>query len=232
LNGLQQNDSFSICLMDEAWHEGVIGILAGRIKESLHRPCVVFAGDDDDNLKGSARSIKGVHIRDVLQSIVALHPGMIEKFGGHAMAAGLTLPRASFDRFRQCFEDTVRQAMGGHLSEREYEVDGSLSGTERTLDNALLLGNLMPWGQGFEAPLFTGSFVLASQREVGNGKHLKMTLEDPQTHRSVDAIAFNCEVVTSPGEEVRLVYSLEVNTWRDRQQLQLRVHHLEAAVLR
>ena len=148
------------------------------------------------------------------------------------MAAGLTLPRASFEVFRQCFEETVKQAMGGHLSEREYEVDGSLSCDERTLDNARLLENLMPWGQAFEAPLFTGNFNVASQREVSDGKHLKMTLEDLQTLRTVEAIAFNCQAVTSEGEEVRLVYSLEVNTWRDRQQVQLRVHHLEAACLR
>ncbi|ASJ75370.1 single-stranded-DNA-specific exonuclease RecJ [Granulosicoccus antarcticus] len=232
INGLEQNDSFSVCLMDEDWHEGVIGILAGRIKESLHRPCVVFAGGDGDNLKGSARSIKGVHIRDVLQSIATLHPGMIEKFGGHAMAAGLSLPRASFELFRGYFEETVRQAMGGRLVEREYEVDGTLDCDERNLDNARLLENLMPWGQGFEAPLFAGNFIIASQREVGDGKHLKLTLEDPQNHASVDAIAFNCVAVASPGEEVRLVYSLEMNTWRDRQQVQLRVHHLEAVVLR
>lgn len=229
MTGLQTSDTFSICLKDDGWHEGVIGILAGRIKDSLHRPCVVFAGDDDGNLKGSARSIKGVHIRDVLQSIVTLHPGLIEKFGGHAMAAGLTLPRASFERFRDSFEQAVKQAMGGHLSMREYEVDGSLSCAERTLDNARLLEHLMPWGQAFEAPLFTGNFIVASQREVSDGKHLKMTLEDLQTQSTVDAIAFNCTAVTSEGEEVRLVYSLEVNTWRERQQLQLRVHHLEAA---
>jgi single-stranded-DNA-specific exonuclease len=231
LQGLHCSDTFSVCLMDDEWHEGVIGILAGRIKERLHRPCVVFTGTDDDNLKGSARSIKGVHIRDVLQAIEARHPGMIERFGGHAMAAGLTLPRAHFEDFRGAFEHTVRQAMGERLSAREYLVDGSLNDEQRTLECACLLSSLMPWGQGFEAPVFADLFIVLRHKVVGNG-HLKLTLASDAGALPVDAIAFNCEVAPVTGDSVLAVYSLDINTWRDRQHLQLRVQHLEAAGLR
>lgn len=231
IEGLQDSPAYSVCLMHEHWHEGVIGILAGRIKERLNRPCVVFTADDDDNLKGSARSIKGVHIRDVLQGIVARHPGMIEKFGGHAMAAGLTLPRQYFELFRSAFEQAVCQAMGGHLLEREYEVDGSLGAAERTLENARLLARLMPWGQGFESPVFADDFIVRRHRKVGNG-HLQLSLSSQDDESPLAAIAFNCDVQVMEGEVVHVVYSLEENSWRDRQQLQLRVLHLEGAGLR
>lgn len=235
--GLQ--DAFGICLMDDSWHQGVIGILAGRIKEQLHRPVIVFTADDDTNLKGSARSIQGVHIRDVLQEIVAQNPGMIEKFGGHAMAAGLTLPRKHYEAFNMAFEATIKRMVNNRHAEREFVTDGSLSTVERTLETAQLLTNLMPWGQAFEAPVFADDFVVKTQRTVGNG-HLKLTLlhGDSQLSRVqsgddvVDAIAFNCSVTVEPGDAVFMVYSLDVNTWRDRQSLQLRVHHLEQAGLR
>lgn len=232
LDDWQQSSAFSVCLFDEGWHEGVIGILAGRIKEKLHRPCVVFTADGDDKLKGSARSIKGVHVRDVLQSIATRRPEMIEKFGGHAMAAGMTLRREEFETFRQMFEESVREVLNGRLPEREFLVDGSLTVEERSLDNALLLGNLMPWGQEFEAPLFADRFSVVSQRRVGQEQlHLKLVLESLDGGASLDAIAFNCSVEADVGDIVLAIYTLEVNVWRDRQQLQLRVHHLEAAGL-
>lgn len=230
LDDWQQSSAFSVCLFDDGWHEGVIGILAGRIKEKLHRPCVVFTADGDERLKGSARSIKGVHVRDVLQSIVTRQPGMIEKFGGHAMAAGMTLMREHFEEFRQLFEEAVREELHGRLPEREFLVDGSLDVQERSLENARLLGNLMPWGQAFEAPLFVDRFCVVSQRIVGNG-HLKLVLESVDGGAALDAIAFNCSFEAQTGDTLLAVYSLEVNTWRDREQLQLRVHHLEAAGL-
>ncbi|MFK7855353.1 MAG: single-stranded-DNA-specific exonuclease RecJ [Granulosicoccus sp.] len=244
LDALQANrraaqDGFGVCLMDDSWHQGVIGILASRIKEQIHRPVVVFTADDEHNLKGSARSIPGVHIRDVLQEIVAKNPGMIEKFGGHAMAAGLTLPRKHYEAFNTAFEQTIERVANGQHAQREFVTDGSLNPSERSLGNAQLLANLMPWGQSCEAPVFADNFRVKNHRVVGNG-HLKLTLVDTVSATKstsgnvadLDAIAFNCSASVDTGDTVFMVYSLDVNTWRDRQSLQLRVHHLERAGLR
>jgi len=232
LDQLGRADSFSICLHDDDWHQGVIGILAGRIKESTHKPVVVFTADGDQLIKGSARSIPGVHIRDVLWSVATAHEGLLNKFGGHAMAAGLTIPKAKLNEFAEAFEVAVRQATENTLRIREYLIDGSLDETERTLSNAQALSHIMPWGQNFEAPVFADYFSVVAHRTVGNG-HLKLTLRTwhEETGSSVDAIAFNCPLNPKPDEPVFAVYSLEVNTWRDRQALQLRVHHLEQAAL-
>lgn len=232
LDDWQQSSAFSVCLSNDGWHEGVIGILAGRIKERLHRPCVVFTADGDDKLKGSARSIKGVHVRDVLQSIASRRPEMLEKFGGHAMAAGMTLRREYFETFRDMFEAEVRKALAERLPEREFVVDGSLSVAERTLENASLLGNLMPWGQEFDAPLFADRFSVVSQKPVGKEQaHLKLVLASIDGGAALDAIAFNCRFEADIGDVLLAVYSLDINAWRDRQLLQLRVHHLEVAGL-
>jgi single-stranded-DNA-specific exonuclease len=233
LEDLDKVEKFSICLHDDGWHQGVIGILAGRIKESLHRPVVVFTNDNDEEIKGSARSIPGVHIRDVLQSIATEHVGMIHKFGGHAMAAGLTLGRQHLDEFRVAFENTVRDSLNNQLRVREFHTDGSLASKEMTLQNAADLATIMPWGQGFEAPMFSDYFAVAGYRVVGKG-HLKLTLNSwgDTDHRPVDAIAFNCDLAPLVDQPVFAIYSLDVNTWRDRQSLQLRVHHLEQAALR
>lgn len=233
LEDLQTTDTFSICLHDDDWHQGVIGILAGRIKESLHRPVVIFTSDNEYEIKGSARSIPGVHIRDVLQSIATEKVGLIEKFGGHAMAAGLTLKRQHLDEFKQAFESAVRKALDNELRIRQFHTDGSLPVAQRTLENAEVLATIMPWGQGFEAPVFADYFAVAEHRVVGKG-HLKLTLSswtDPD-RSPVEAIAFNCDVDPHLGEPVFAIYSLDVNTWRDRKSLQLRVHHLEQAALR
>jgi len=239
LSNTELQESFGVCLMDESWHQGVIGILAGRIKEQLHRPVVVFTADGEINLKGSARSIPGVHIRDVLQEIETNSPGMIEKFGGHAMAAGLTLPRQHYAAFDAAFAATIKRMVNNRHTEREFVTDGSLSVAERNLGNAQILASLMPWGQAFEAPIFADTFTVKTQRIVGNG-HLKLTLSNADSElnssdygiHAVDAIAFNCSATVNPGDAVFLVYSLDVNTWRDRHTLQLRVHHLEEAGLR
>lgn len=226
-------DRFAICLKDDDWHQGVIGILAGRIKEATYKPVVVFTEDDADNLKGSARSIPGVHIRDVLQNIVAKHPGMISKFGGHAMAAGLTLPKALFETFKEAFNESVGQQLGGQQSDREYLTDGSLSENERTLDNALLLGRFMPWGQAFEAPMFDDIFRVVTQKAVGADKsHLKLRLESPDTGLQIDAIAFNQSLISAPENPVRAVYSLDANLFRGTYTVQLRVQYLESCSLR
>ncbi|MFK7858692.1 MAG: single-stranded-DNA-specific exonuclease RecJ [Granulosicoccus sp.] len=226
-------NSYAICLLDESWHQGVIGILAGRIKEARYKPVIVFTEDDADNLKGSARSIPGVHIRDVLQNIAARNPGMIAKFGGHAMAAGLTLSKSGFEKFREAFEEEVRQVLNGHHSQQVYLTDGALAESERTLENARLLVHFMPWGQGFEAPLFNDVFRVVTQRPVGNDQsHLKMLLESPDSGQRVDAIAFNQSSVMAPENLFRVVYSLDANEFRGNSSLQLRVQYLEPCALR
>ncbi len=217
-------DRFGICLMDESWHQGVIGIVAGRLKERLHRPVVVFTADNADTLKGSARSIPGVHVRDVMQAIVARNPGMIEKFGGHAMAAGLSLSRDCFEPFQEAFDTEVRRVLKNQRPTRTWLTDGSLRPEELDLDTALLLSGLMPWGQGFPAPIFTNDFLVKTAKSVGKG-HLKLSVVTDQG--SLDAIAFNCATPVKPGDWVRLVYSLDVNRWRNRVTLQLNVLHLE-----
>jgi len=233
LNGTAEQETFAICLKDETWHQGVIGILAGRIKEARFKPVVVFTADDADHLKGSARSIPGVHIRDVLQNIVARHPGMITKFGGHAMAAGLTLQRATFDAFKLAFNEAVRIVLDGQQSKREYLTDGPLGEHERTLDNAMLLVRFMPWGQEFEAPVFNDIFRIVSQKSVGADKsHLKLLLESPDLGQRIDAIAFNHQPVKAPDKLVCVVYSLDANEFRGAHSLQLRVQYLEACALR
>lgn len=225
--------AFTVCLMQEDWHQGVIGILAGRIKESLHRPVVVFAGDGEQYLKGSARSITGIHIRDVMQTIVAHHPGMIEKFGGHAMAAGLTLARSQYDEFKKAFEQEVQRLSDGKHAVREHLTDGQLASADWTVANAELLESVMPWGQRFEAPLFEGQFAVVSYKIVGTS-HLKLTLRsyDEPDSPVVDAIAFNCTLEPAAGAPVVAVYALDVNTWRERRCVQLIVRHIEQAALR
>ena len=218
------DDRFGICLMDDKWHQGVIGIVAGRLKERLHRPVIVFTADNENTLKGSARSIPGVHVRDVLQAIVARHPGMIDKFGGHAMAAGLSLPREHFELFEEAFDGEVRRVLKNQRPTRTWLTDGSLATEELDLNTALLLSGLMPWGQGFAAPIFNNDFLVKTAKPVGKG-HLKLSVVTD--HGSLDAIAFNCTLPVQHGDWVRLVYSLDVNRWRNRVTLQLNVLHLE-----
>ena len=224
-------DAFGVCLFDAGWHQGVIGILAGRLKDRLHRPVVVLTSDGEHDLKGSARSIPGVHLRDVLQAIAIREPTLLAKFGGHAMAAGVTLARDRLDDFVRAFDAEVRRALGERLPAREWLSDGPLHASQRTLDTARLLGNLMPWGQGFEAPLFDGEFEVLSSRTVGNG-HLKMVVaavdERGRAEGSpLDAIAFGDERVFDARQRLTLVYALDVNRWRDGESLQLMVRHVE-----
>ncbi|MCW8992862.1 MAG: single-stranded-DNA-specific exonuclease RecJ, partial [Gammaproteobacteria bacterium] len=183
---------FGFCLYNPDWHEGVIGILASRIKEKLHRPVIVFTDAAGGEIKGSARSVKGVHIRDALDSVAAAHPELLKKFGGHAMAAGLTIHADALEPFKQAFDAEVRR----HLHEEDLRgtllSDGELSGAEATMALAARLRSEMPWGQGFVEPLFDGWFEVASSRIVGE-RHLKMQLRWPDSGQPVDAIAFNVD---------------------------------------
>ena len=212
--------------------EAVVGIVAGRLKDQLNKPVIVFAADGDDYIKGSARSIPRVHIRDVLYSIAIRNSGLISKFGGHAMAAGLTLARSRFEEFNDLFNKEVKRVLGGKLPAWELHSDGSLGDTERTLANAQLIMNVCPWGQGFAAPQFDDLFIVESVREVGTG-HLKAQLRSsPDSQKTdygkvYDAIAFNQPNCFSVGDTVHVVYALSVNHYRGRHSLQLQVEHMQ-----
>jgi single-stranded-DNA-specific exonuclease len=222
----------AVCLYDPSWHQGVVGLVAGRIKERLRRPVVAFSDGGDGTLRGSARSVAGVHVRDVFDAVAARHPGLLVRFGGHAMAAGLTLERARLDEFARAFEAEVERVTIGASPADSVESDGPLTVEELSLTTAEALRAGGPWGQGFPEPAFDGDFVVARTRQVGE-RHLKMWVEVPGTGRRFDAIAFN---VLEPGrdlgrvpERVRLVYRLDVNEYAGERRLQLLVDHLLAA---
>jgi single-stranded-DNA-specific exonuclease len=237
LNRLQLDEEnqalpWGLCLYDGNWHQGVIGILASRIKDRLHRPVIVFADAGDGEIKGSARSIAGLHIRDALDAVAARHPQLLNKFGGHAMAAGMTLSRENFDAFQQAFDEEVKRQLQPEDLQPVLVSDGNLTPAEVNLELASLLRNAGPWGQHFPEPLFDGDFALVQQRLVGE-KHLKMTLAlDSQGQHLVDAIAFNIDPELWPNpsvQRVRLAYRLDVNEFRGRQSVQLMVEYLELA---
>ena len=218
-------DDVAICVYQQNWHQGVIGIVAGRMRERYHRPAIVFAdagASSPGDLKGSARSIPGLHIRDAIADCAARHPGLVGPFGGHAMAAGLTLRHAHLQRFRHAFNELVAT----RVSERDLAgiivTDGELAAADLQIDNARLVAAHGPWGQGFEEPVFHGEFDIVMQRVVGE-RHLKLALK--QDARVVDAIAFNTEPV--PSGRVRVVYRLGVNDYGAADTLQLEVEDLE-----
>jgi single-stranded-DNA-specific exonuclease len=217
-----------LCLFEPHWHQGVIGILASRIKDRLHRPVIVFAQADDDSIKGSARSVPGLHIRDALDAVAAHHPGLLSKFGGHAMAAGLTLALADFERFSTAFDEEVRRHLRPEDLRREILSDGALTETELNLELAQTLRDAGPWGQGFPEPLFDGEFELVNKRIVGE-KHLKLVLRPPGSQQAIDAIAFNTVDDDWPPEvgRVALAYRLDVNEFNGRRSAQLMVEHIE-----
>jgi single-stranded-DNA-specific exonuclease len=227
---LEEGDTppVAMTLYRGGWHQGVIGILASRIKERLHRPTIAFADGDPGQIKGSARSIPGIHIRDILDNVATRHPGLITKFGGHAMAAGLTLAREDYEAFSRAFvEEVARHAREVHL-QAVIETDGELGEEDFQLALATELRFAGPWGQHFPEPLFDGTFRLVSQRLLG-GKHLKLVLSPPGSDRVVDAIAFNVDPDRWPDErvaEVEIAYRLDVNEFRDQRSVQLVVEHL------
>ncbi|TKB04689.1 single-stranded-DNA-specific exonuclease RecJ [Alteromonas portus] len=213
----------------EDFHQGVIGIVAGRLKEKYLKPVIAFAHQDDEIIKGSARSIPGVHIRDVLDEVNTRYPGVIEKFGGHAMAAGLSLPVAKLQDFERAFVDTARAHMAKLDGNHALLSDGDLSSKELCLPFAHLLRQAGPFGQGFESPLFDGEFALLDQRLVGQ-KHLKMVLKSDGANE-VDAIAFNVDLKSWPNamvKRVHIAYRLDINVFRGQETVQLIVEQIEA----
>lgn len=220
---------WGLCLFDASWHQGVIGILASRIKERYHRPVIAFAPADGGEIKGSARSIPGLHIRDALDEVAARHPGLLSKFGGHAMAAGMTLTADRLDDFRAAFDAVVREHLDPDALQAVLTSDGEIPPEQLTLDLAFELQAGGPWGQAFPEPLFDGVFELVNHRIVGE-KHYKLVLRPEGGSTLVDAIAFN-QVELHPGlpSKMRLAYRLDANEFRGNVSLQLRVEHLEPA---
>ena len=217
------NLPFGLCLFEPEWHQGVIGILASRMKERYHRPVIAFADADNGELKGSARSIPGLHIRDALDAIAACFPDLISKFGGHAMAAGLTIKQEHYPAFAKAFDAEVRrQLTADDLTDRIYS-DGSLAADEFDMQLAQQLRHAGPWGQRFPEPLFHGDFKILSQRLVGE-KHLKLVLQSTPSAPSVDAIAFNVDLDIWPNPNIvnaQAAYTLDVNEFRGNESLQL-----------
>lgn len=210
------------------WHQGVVGILASRIKERFHRPVIAFAPAGDGTLKGSGRSIQGLHMRDALERLDTLHPGMILKFGGHAMAAGLSLEEAQFERFQQRFGELVTEWLDPALLQGEVVSDGPLSAAEMTMEVAQMLRDAGPWGQMFPEPLFDGHFRLLQQRLVGE-RHLKVMVEPVGGGPLLDGIAFNVDTSCWPDNGVRdvqLAYKLDINEFRGNRSLQLIIDNI------
>ena len=203
--------------------------MASRVKEKLHRPVIAFAPGDDDEIKGSARSIPGLHIRDALDAIATQHPGLILKFGGHAMAAGLTIKEQDYPRFADAFDREVRRFLTPEQLEFCLVTDGALATGEMNLETAEMLRESGPWGQSFPEPVFDGIFALKDQRLVG-GKHLKVVLVPEGGQDWIDGICFNVDTRAWPdarASQVKAVYRLDVNEFRGRRNVQLMIEHIE-----
>lgn len=215
-------DAFTLSIYQPEWHQGVIGILASRIKEQYHRPVIAFASAGDGLLKGSGRSIPGLHLRDALDYVTKQHPSLIIKFGGHAMAAGLTIREADFSLFQQAFEAAVRSYITVEDLQEAIETDGALTTEDMTLETATLLEKQV-WGQGFPPPMFYDQFRVVSQRILGE-KHLKLQLQKGEWR--YEAIYFN-QAVLLP-EQVHVVYQLQINDYQGQQQVQLQLKYAHA----
>ena len=226
---LETEIPYAIVLYQSDWHQGVLGILASRIKELFHRPVIAFAQDQAGILKGSARSIPGLHIRDVLERVYSQHPDLILKFGGHAMAAGLSIQESRFDDFRQIFNQTVSELLVEDQLQGTIWTDGELNANLLNLATAETLRQGGPWGQAFPEPLFDGEFKILQQRLVGE-KHLKMMVEPKLGGPLLDAIAFNVDTRYYPDLSIktaRFAYKLDINEFRGNRDLQLLVDYIE-----
>ncbi|MGD8785722.1 MAG: single-stranded-DNA-specific exonuclease RecJ, partial [Thioalkalispiraceae bacterium] len=219
----------AVCLFDPEFHEGVIGILAGRVKETLHRPTIVFAKTDNGYIKGSARSIPGLHIRDALDRIATQYPEILSKFGGHAMAAGLTIQENAFERFVELFITTVDSLLDEDALQQTLHCDGMLTADDLNLQLAETLQSAGPWGQGFPEPQFTGRFELVRRKIVAES-HLKLLLKAAEQY--IDAIAFRTTDTDWPKQvsHIDIVYKLDVNDFNGQRNLQLIVDHIAPVV--
>jgi single-stranded-DNA-specific exonuclease len=231
------SEMLGLCLFDESWHQGIVGLVAGRIKDRLHRPVIAFARAEGGSLRGSARSVSGINIRDVLDGIATLHPGLIDKFGGHAMAAGMSLPESNLDVFRGAFAREIAARADLESLTGIIHSDGELLPSELSVSTARVLRNAGPWGQGFPEPIFDGGFKISDVRIVG-GRHLKLTLRERNEAAApgrapLDAIAFGYvggnleDPALRAGAMVELAYRLEVNEYNGAEQVQLNCQHLK-----
>jgi len=233
----EQGGSLGVCLFDESWHQGVVGLVAGRIKDRLHRPVIAFARAEDGSLRGSARSIPGLNIRDALDAVATRRPGLIDRFGGHAMAAGMSLKAQNFDEFRSAFAQEIAARVGPESLRGIIYSDGPLTSEEMCLETARVLRGAGPWGQGFPEPVFDGRFRLGQMRIVGD-RHLKMQLV-PQGGAArgtdacaVEAIAFGYlggglnDARLESGASLEMAYRLDINDYRGSERVQLNCQHL------
>ena len=228
----------ALCLFQAEWHQGVVGLLASRIKEKYHRPVIAFARGDNGQLKGSSRSIPGLHIRDALDAVASQNPGLISKFGGHAMAAGLSLDEDKLPAFKEAFQRQVAQLLSADDLQAKIATDGELIQQQLSMQTAELLRDSGPWGQLFPEPCFEGEFEVLQQRIVGE-KHLKLVLApvnetgQKQPYAGIDGIWFNADTDVWPSSHhrlVRCVYRLDINEYRGQQSLQLMIQFLEPLV--
>lgn len=222
----------SICLYEPHWHQGVVGLLASRVKEKVNKPCIVFANADDTSIKGSARSVKEVHIRDALALVDSRHPQLIDKFGGHAMAAGLSLALDKLEMFQQVFERAVTDILKGKAIEDVIETDGPLEADELTIDTAFELAQAGPFGQEFPEPAFDGEFEVLNHRIVGDN-HLKLTLRNDSEQQPIQAIAFRIDVedwLSQPAQKIRAVYKPDINDYYNVPELQLLIQYFERLI--
>lgn len=221
-------DAVGVALFDPTWHAGVIGLVASKLKEKLHRPTIAFApaGDGSEELRGSARSIPGFHIRDALAAIDAKHPGMILKFGGHAMAAGLSLHGADMHRFAVAFDAYARAQLDEASLQAVLFTDGELAPGDCTLALARELRSAGPWGQGFPEPIFDNTFECSGWRVMGE-RHLRLQLRDPRDGVVVEAVMFNAYDGTPPPKAFRAAYELTINDWQGRESARLLLRHIE-----
>ena len=221
----------ALSLFREDWHSGVVGILASRVKDRVHRPVAAFAPDaDSEHIKGSVRSIPGAHVRDLLDTVAVRNPGLIERFGGHAMAAGLTIRRAEFDRFRAAFAAEADRVMTAEMRRAVVLTDGEIPSPDIGLDLARTIRDAAPWGSGFPEPVFDGIFEVADQRRVGE-RHTKLRLRPRGTDRAIGAIAFNRTppVVENGGDRVQAAYRIVVNAFRGEERAELVVEEIGPA---
>ena len=219
---------YGICIYNKDWHQGVVGILASKIKEKFNRPVIVFAKENEGVLKGSARSISGLHIKDVFDEIATLHPELILTFGGHAMAAGLTIKESEYSNFSNIFNKYANQYISSDRLEDAYLTDGELSDEDFTVPLAQAIQDAGPWGQSFPEPTFAGQFKILDKRVVGEN-HLKLKLQSRDNSATLDAIAFNMTDTNWPPETQQIVstYRLGINDFQGNTQVQLFLEHIE-----
>lgn len=213
-----------VCVYDESWHQGIVGLIAARVKERCHRPVIAFARENNDTLKGSARSISGVHIRDLLEAVSASRPGLIDKFGGHAMAAGLSIAESALEEFKRVVDAQMRRLYPDADFSGAILTDGTLPGSAFSLSFARSLRDAGPWGSGFPEPLWSGDFAVLEQRTVGEN-HLKLRVRPAQGGNVIDAIAFNQAGPAFRGI-VQLAFRLDVNAFRGVENPQLVVEQI------